>query len=208
MAKIDRRLGELILKLFAALPDARRDAKLTMAVYAEALADVSIAALEVAVLRATRECRFFPSPAELIEFATAHQLTLELEARRGEKRDTAHQALWRLRLAGYMRDIRAQRRRPFWPETWGPLPTDHECQAPDEILAAFGLRRPAVPERLTPEQVAAVLGVARRALAEMPGVARRPEAEKPPAESAGQRAVREAAAAAGAEWHRQQSSGA
>lgn len=200
MAGIARELGEQLVKLMAAFPDARRDAKLTMAVYAEALEGVPIGSLRVAVTRAIREQKFFPAAAELREYADAHALTIRAEALRKEGADTEHMALWRLRLAGYTQ-ARSDGRKGYWPETWGPLPDDPECQAPDAILAAFGIVRALPPPRLSPEQLKAITDVARTTLAGVPGVPRR---EQQAPDTPGQRAVRDQARELGRAWHEQQ----
>lgn len=197
MAGVARDLGQQIIKLMAAFPDARRDGKLTMVVYAEALDGVAVPAVEAAVSRSIRECKFLPSAAELREFAAAHALALEAAARAVDGQDTDSQAMWRRRVAGW-HNARQQGRKGYWPDTWGPRPDDHECDAPNEILSAFGLVRPPAPRRMPAAQLERVMADARRALGEM-DTARKPEA--PPADTPGQRLVRELAAQAGREWH-------
>ena len=154
MAGIARELGQLIVKLMAAFPDARRDAKVTMAVYAEALDDIAIGSLEVAVNRAIREVKFFPAVAELREFADAHD-----QSKRQNRAPDA--IIWCARLTVYNRAIAAGRK-PYWPDIWGPLPTDHGCEAPDVLLAEFGIRRPLPPPQ--DARVVNILSAARNTL--------------------------------------------
>lgn len=72
-------VGRAIAAL-AELPRQREITEATVGVYALALDDLADAELDRAVKRALRECRFFPSPAELREFAGANTaLSIDLD---------------------------------------------------------------------------------------------------------------------------------
>jgi len=180
MAGIGYDLGASIVRLMAAFPDARRDGKLTLQVYADGLCGVKPDVVDRAVRRAIETVKFFPSVAELREHCEAEVLHAAIESAQpardagkpfvawskdgvGLKRigEDDEAMLWRMRVRGFVKRMAAEprsKRRPYWPDTWGAAPDRAGCRAPAYILREFDLE-PIVEPRLsarTAESVAKV----------------------------------------------------
>lgn len=180
MAGIAHDLGSSIIRLMVAFPDARRDGKFTLQVYADGLNGIRPEIIDRAVRRSIETVKFFPSVAELRELCDTEALHVAIEsaqpARDSGKPFTAwskageglkrmgeddEAMLWRMRVRGFHKRRAAEprgKRRPYWPDTWGPAPDQSGCRAPAYILREFDFEpivEPKASER-TAEDVARV----------------------------------------------------
>lgn len=159
MAGIEHKLGQSILSLMAAFPDARRDGPMTLQVYAHGVRGIGLPIVQNAIVRAIDTLKFFPSVAELRELCDAEALHVAIESAQ-PARDTGapftswnrhgeglqrigeddEAMLWRMRVRGFAKRMAADprsKRRPYWPDTWGAAPDRAGCRAPAYILREF-----------------------------------------------------------------------
>lgn len=161
MAGIARDLGTSILRLIAAFPDDRRDAKMTLAVYADGLRGIRPDAVDRAVRTVIETLQFFPTVADLRERCEGEVVRIALESKQpprddgkpfvawtkdgvGLKRmgEDDEAMLWRMRVRGFVKRMAAaprSKRRPYWPDAWGPAPDRAGCRSPAYILREFDL---------------------------------------------------------------------
>jgi hypothetical protein len=166
----------VIIRLLTAFPDARRDGKMTLGVYVDGLRGIRPDIVERAAAKAIEASRYFPTVAELRELCDAEALHLAIESAQpardngkpfiawskdgvGLKRvgEDDEAMLWRMRVRGFHKRAAqglGARRRPYWPDMWGPAPDRPGCRCPADILREFGLEpivepstraRPAAP---------------------------------------------------------------
>lgn len=180
MAGTASSIATVIGRLMAAFPDARRDGKLTAGIYLDGLRGIRPDIVERAATKAIEGSRYFPTVAELRERCEAEALHVAIEsaqpARDAGKPFTAwnkageglqrigeddEAMLWRMRVRGFHKRRAADprgKRRPYWPDTWGPAPDQPGCKAPAYILREFDFEpivEPKASER-TAEDVARV----------------------------------------------------
>lgn len=161
MAGTASSIATVIGRLMAAFPDARRDGKLTAGIYLDGLRGIRPDIVERAASKAIEASRYFPTVAELRERCETEALHVAIESaqpardtgapftswnRHGEGLQRVGEddeaMLWRMRVRGFHKRAGqglGPRRRPYWPDMWGPAPDRPGCRCPAYILREFGL---------------------------------------------------------------------